>query len=109
LSQPVIEGSGEEPTPGSGAPLKPGEFILGYPDEHGPPANLPEPEVLSRNGRAVGASTHSFAAAAGGGRHPYDQAGALSVGAARSLDELARRPWVTRSLRPTATNTLQEP
>ena len=31
LSQPVIEGSGEEPTPGSGAPLKPGEFILGYP------------------------------------------------------------------------------
>jgi len=33
LSQPVIEGSGEAPTPGSGAPLKPGEFILGYPDE----------------------------------------------------------------------------
>ena len=35
LSQPVIEGSGEEPTPGSGAPLKAGEFILGYPDEYG--------------------------------------------------------------------------
>jgi Dyp-type peroxidase family len=50
LSQPVMEGSGEEPTPGSGAPLKPGEFILGYPDEDGPPANLPQPEVLSRNG-----------------------------------------------------------
>lgn len=50
LSQPVIEGSGEEPTPGSGAPLKAGEFILGYPDEDGPPANLPQPEVLSRNG-----------------------------------------------------------
>jgi Dyp-type peroxidase family len=50
LSQPVIEGSGEEPTPGSGAPLKAGEFILGYPDEAGPPANLPQPEVLSRNG-----------------------------------------------------------
>ena len=45
LSQPVIEGSGEEPTPGSGAPLKPGEFILGYPDEHGSP-DLPQPEVL---------------------------------------------------------------
>src|SRR6516162_8026408 len=30
LSQPVIEGSGEVPTPGSGAPLKPGEFLLGY-------------------------------------------------------------------------------
>ncbi|MBD2512775.1 peroxidase [Nostoc muscorum FACHB-395] len=50
LSQPVIEGSGEEPTPGSGAPLKAGEFILGYPDEYSSPANLPQPEILSRNG-----------------------------------------------------------
>jgi Dyp-type peroxidase family len=50
LSQPVIEGSGEEPTPGSGAPLKAGEFILGYPDEDGPGPRLPQPEVLSRNG-----------------------------------------------------------
>jgi Dyp-type peroxidase family len=50
LSQPVIEGAGEEPTPGSGAPLKAGEFILGYPDEFGPSANLPQPEILSRNG-----------------------------------------------------------
>ena len=50
LSQPVMEGTGEVPTPGSGGPLKPGEFILGYPDENGPPANLPQPEILSRNG-----------------------------------------------------------
>ena len=50
MSQPVIEGTGEEPTPGTGAPLKAGEFILGYPDEDGPPANLPQPEILSRNG-----------------------------------------------------------
>src|SRR5204863_7450251 len=50
LSQPVIEGSGDVPTPGSGPPLKAGEFILGYADEDGPPANLPQPEVLSRNG-----------------------------------------------------------
>jgi Dyp-type peroxidase family len=50
LSQPVIEGSGEEPTPGSGAPLQAGEFILGYPDEVGLPANPPQPEFLSRNG-----------------------------------------------------------
>jgi len=50
MSQPVIEGSGEEPTPGTGAPLKAGEFILGYPDEDGPPANLPQPEILSCNG-----------------------------------------------------------
>ena len=50
LSQPVIEGSGDIPTPGSGQPLKPGEFILGYPDENGPPVDLPQPEILSRNG-----------------------------------------------------------
>lgn len=50
LSQPVMKGSGEQPTPGSGDPLEPGEFILGYPDEDGPVANLPQPEVLSRNG-----------------------------------------------------------
>ncbi len=50
LSQPVMKGSGEDPTPGSGDPLEPGEFILGYPDENGPVINLPAPEVLSRNG-----------------------------------------------------------
>ena len=50
LSQPVIEGSGEEPTPGSGAPLKAGEFILGYPDEFGVTAINPQPKMLARNG-----------------------------------------------------------
>ena len=50
LSQPVMKGSGEEPTPGSGDPLEPGEFILGYRDEDGPGPVLPQPEVLSRNG-----------------------------------------------------------
>jgi Dyp-type peroxidase family len=50
LSQPTVEGTGEVPTPGSGAPLKPGEFYLGYPDEAGPPPRLPRPEILSRNG-----------------------------------------------------------
>lgn len=50
LSQPVMKGSGEEPTPGSGPALEPGEFILGYPDEFGPPTALPEPAALSRNG-----------------------------------------------------------
>jgi deferrochelatase/peroxidase EfeB len=49
LSQPVIEGTGEVPTPGSGAPLKAGEFFLGYPDEAGV-TQLFGPEVLSRNG-----------------------------------------------------------
>lgn len=50
LSQPVMKGSGEQPTPGSGDPLEPGEFILGYPDENGPVGDLPKPDVLSRNG-----------------------------------------------------------
>ena len=50
LSQPVMKGSGEEPTPGSGAALEPGEFILGYPDENGPVGDLPQPEVLARTG-----------------------------------------------------------
>jgi hypothetical protein len=53
LSQPVIEGSGEEPTPGSGAPLKAGEFILGYPDENGL-VYLPQPEIPG-NRRDAGA------------------------------------------------------
>ena len=50
LSQPVIDGTGVEPTPGSGPPIKAGEFFLGYPDEEGDPAGLPQPAILSRNG-----------------------------------------------------------
>ena len=50
LSQPAIEGTGDEPAPGSGPPIKPGEFFLGYPDESGSQPALPQPEVLSRNG-----------------------------------------------------------
>src|SRR3954451_7015343 len=53
LSQPEIEGTGVDPTPGSGKPIKPGEFILGYPDEDGPPVGLPQPETLSRNGTYI--------------------------------------------------------
>jgi Dyp-type peroxidase family len=49
LSQPVIDGTGEVPTPGSGAPLKAGEFFFGYPDEAGVTQAL-EPEILGRNG-----------------------------------------------------------
>ena len=50
LSQPVIAGTGEEPTPGSGPAVKAGEFFLGYEDESGYAPPLPEPEILSRNG-----------------------------------------------------------
>ncbi len=53
LSQPFIEGMDGDPTPGSGPALKAGEFFLGYPDEDGPGAALPQPEVLSRNGSYI--------------------------------------------------------
>src|SRR3954454_25289455 len=50
LSQPVIAGTGEQPTPGSGPAVKAGEFFLGYEDESGAPPPPPEPAILSRNG-----------------------------------------------------------
>ncbi|MBN8228382.1 Dyp-type peroxidase [Corallococcus macrosporus] len=53
ISHPAIEGSG---IPGSNpheAPLKPGEFVLGYPDETGGISPMPRPDVLGRNGTYV--------------------------------------------------------
>ena len=53
ISHPAIEGSG---IPGSNPlepPLKPGEFVLGYPDEIGDARPIPQPEVLGRNGSYV--------------------------------------------------------
>ncbi len=50
ISVVQIEGTGLEPTPGSGPASKPGEFILGYPDDVGIVPQLPKPEILSRNG-----------------------------------------------------------
>jgi deferrochelatase/peroxidase EfeB len=41
---------GVDPTPGTGAALKPGEFFLGYSNEHGYTDPVPQPEILSRNG-----------------------------------------------------------
>jgi deferrochelatase/peroxidase EfeB len=54
LTTPVIEGVGIEPTPGSTAPSKPGEFFLGYPDETGVIPIQPKPEILSKNGSFLG-------------------------------------------------------
>jgi deferrochelatase/peroxidase EfeB len=50
LSQIAIEGAADQPQPGTGPPIKPGEFFLGYEDESGLQPALPQPEVLSRNG-----------------------------------------------------------
>jgi len=53
ISHPAIEGSG---IPGSNpqeAPLKAGEFVLGYENELGEVAEMPQPAVLGRNGTFV--------------------------------------------------------
>ena len=53
IGNPAIEGSG---IPGSNpqeAPIKAGEFILGYPDETGSLPPMPQPEALGRNGSYV--------------------------------------------------------
>jgi deferrochelatase/peroxidase EfeB len=54
IDQPPIEGSGTEPLPGQGRPIKAGEFVLGYPGEAGALLPMPQPEVLGRNGTYVG-------------------------------------------------------
>ena len=54
ISQPAIEGSGVDPLPGQGQPIKAGEFVLGYPGESGVPLAMPQPDVLGRNGTYVG-------------------------------------------------------
>jgi Dyp-type peroxidase family len=54
IDQPAIEGSGVEPPPDGGRPIKAGEFILGYPGEAGVPLPMPQPDVLGRNGTYVG-------------------------------------------------------
>ncbi len=53
IGQPAIEGSG---IPGSNpmeTPIRPGEFILGYPDETGALPPMPVPEILGRNGTYI--------------------------------------------------------
>src|SRR5215831_9663528 len=54
IDQPPIEGSGVDPLPGQGRPIKAGEFILGYPGETGTPLPMPQPDILGRNGTYVG-------------------------------------------------------
>ena len=54
IDQPAIEGSGVDPLPGQGEPIKAGEFILGYTGESGFPLPMPQPDILGRNGTFVG-------------------------------------------------------
>src|SRR5262245_60239280 len=50
IGQPAIEGSGIAGTNPHEAPLKAGEFVLGYIDETGDLLPPPQPDVLGRNG-----------------------------------------------------------
>jgi Dyp-type peroxidase family len=52
ISHPAIEGSGIRGTNPKEAPLKAGEFVLGYRDEIGG-LEMPQPEVLGRNGTYI--------------------------------------------------------
>jgi Dyp-type peroxidase family len=53
IGQPAIEGTGIPGTNPREAPLKAGEFVLGYEDETGSLPPMPQPEVLGRNGSYV--------------------------------------------------------
>ena len=53
LHNPYVEGSSNNPPVGSGTTIKPGEIVMGYPDETGETATRPEPEILRRNGTFV--------------------------------------------------------
>ncbi|MFC6067499.1 Dyp-type peroxidase, partial [Streptomyces ochraceiscleroticus] len=50
ISHPHIEGLGLPGSNSQEAPLKAGEFLLGYPDETGNLPPMPSPDVLGRNG-----------------------------------------------------------
>jgi Dyp-type peroxidase family len=53
IGHPAIEGSGIPGTNPNERPLKPGEFVLGYPDEMSEAPSIPQPEILGRNGTYV--------------------------------------------------------
>lgn len=49
-----LSGTGIDPLPGGGRPIKVGEFILGYPGEAGVPWPRPGPDHSGRSGTFVG-------------------------------------------------------
>jgi Dyp-type peroxidase family len=53
LHNPHVEGSSPAGAAGNEAPIKAGEFVMGYPDEQGETAQTPIPEELRHNGTFV--------------------------------------------------------
>src|SRR6476660_57680 len=102
IDQPAIEGSGVDPLPGQGRPIKAGEFILGYPGESGVPLPMPRPEILGRNGTYVGfrkyqprvGAFNRFLSAHGSNEEEREVLAAKLVGRGRSGAPLTLAPDV---------------
>ena len=102
IDQPAIEGSGVEPLPGQGSPIKAGEFILGYPGEAGVPLPMPQPDVLGRNGTYVGLRKYQsrvgafnrFLSAHGSTEEERELLAAKLVGRWRSGAPLTLAPYI---------------
>lgn len=102
IDQPAIEGSGVEPLPGQGRPIKAGEFIMGYPGEAGFPLPMPQPDILGRNGTYVGfrkyqsrvGAFNRFLRANGGTEEERELIAAKLVGRWRSGAPLVLEPEV---------------
>jgi deferrochelatase/peroxidase EfeB len=84
--EPAIEGTGEASAPGSGAPVKHGELLLGYPGESADQPVLPQPEILFRNG--------SFLAY----RRLQEHVGAFRGFLARQADTPEGQEWIAAKL-----------
>lgn len=102
IDQPAIEGSGADPLPGQGRPIKAGEFILGYPGEAGVCLPMPQPDILGRNGTYVGLRKYQsrvgafnrFLLANGGTEQERELVAAKLVGRWRSGAPLTLAPDV---------------
>ena len=100
ISQPAIEGSGIFPTNSLEAPIKAGEFLLGYPDETGAIPAMPVPDALGRNGTYIAfrklhtrvAAYRQFLRANATSREEEKRLGAKMVGRWQSGAPLALSP-----------------
>lgn len=107
ISRPFIEGQGGTPLPGQGAPVKAGEFVLGYVNELGRLATGPGPEVLWRNGTYIAlrkihqnvASFRRYLREVGGTEQGQELVAAKMMGRWRSGCPLALSPTVDDPMR----------
>ncbi len=100
IGLPAIEGSGLTGSNPQEAPLKAGEFVLGYPNESGMLPPMPQPEVLGHNGSYVAfrklyqdvAAFRRYLAAHSTSAAQEERLAAKMVGRWRSGAPLARSP-----------------